>query len=148
MSASRAGSRFRTEGGGHLGYVRIVLSSSAEATPEAIAPLRHATVAAFHAAGGDPSLSDDLALAVSEACANSVRHAYPMAGDGRMTVDTWVEDDLFVVQVRDHGALLDAETREAREGLGVDLMHQVADTDVVPRASGGTEVRLAFPLSA
>jgi hypothetical protein len=28
---------------------------------------------------------------------------------------------LFVVQVRDHGALLDAETREAGEGLGVDL---------------------------
>jgi hypothetical protein len=43
--------------------------------------------------------------------------------------------------------LLDAETREAREGLGVDLMNQVADTDIVPRASGGTEVRLASPIA-
>jgi serine/threonine-protein kinase RsbW len=126
--------------------VRIVLSSSAEATPEAIAPLRHSTVAAFQAAGGDPSLSDDLALAVTEACANSVRHAYPMPGDGGMTVDAWIEDELFVVQVRDHGRLLDAETRESREGLGVALMEQVAETDIVPRASGGTEARLAFPL--
>jgi two-component sensor histidine kinase len=63
-----------------------------------------------------------------------------------MTVDSWIEDELFIVQVRDHGRLLDAETHEAREGLGVTLMQQVADADIVPRASGGTEVRLAFPL--
>jgi two-component sensor histidine kinase len=116
-----------------------------QATAESIAALRHATVAAFEAAGGDPSSSGDVALAVTEACANAVRHAYP-SGDGRMTVDSWVEDDLFIIQVRDQGHLLDAETREAREGLGVTLMQKVAEADIVPRASGGTEVRLAFPL--
>ena len=64
-----------------------------------------------------------------------------------MTVDAWIEDELFVVQVRDHGRLLDAETRESREGLGVALMEQVAEADIVPRASGGTEARLAFRLA-
>jgi anti-sigma regulatory factor (Ser/Thr protein kinase) len=128
--------------------VRIVLSSNVQATPEAIAPVRHATVAAFRAAGGDASHSEAVALAVTEACANAVRQAYPTLGDARLTVDSWIEDDLFVVQIRDHGHLLDAETHEAREGLGVRLMQEVADTDIMPRASGGTEVRLAFPLSS
>lgn len=132
---------------GNRNGVDAVLSSTVQATPEALAPLRHATVLAFLAAGGDASVSDDVALAVDEACANAVRHAYPTLGEGQIRLDAWVEGELFVVQIRDHGALLDAETREAREGLGVDLMHQVADADVVPRASGGTEVRLAFPLS-
>jgi anti-sigma regulatory factor (Ser/Thr protein kinase) len=126
--------------------VDAVLSSTVQATPEALGPLRHATVAAFLAAGGEAVQSDDVALAVDEACANAVRHAYPTLGEGQIRLDAWVEEGLFVVQVRDHGALLDAETREAREGLGVELMHQVADADVLLRASGGTEVRLAFPL--
>jgi anti-sigma regulatory factor (Ser/Thr protein kinase) len=131
---------------GHAGGMDVVFSSRADTTPQAIAPLRHAMVAAFQAAGGDPSRSDDVALAVTEACANAVRDAYPTGGDARMTVDTWIEDELFVVQIRDHGCLLDAETQEAREGLGVRLMQEVAETDITPRASGGTEVRLAFPL--
>jgi anti-sigma regulatory factor (Ser/Thr protein kinase) len=129
-----------------VGGVDAVLSSIVEATPESLAPLRHATVSAFLAAGGDASVSDDVALGVDEACANAVRHAYPTPGEGQIRLDAWIEDDLFVVQVRDRGHLLDAETREAREGLGVELMQQVADADVVPRFSGGTEVRLAFPL--
>jgi anti-sigma regulatory factor (Ser/Thr protein kinase) len=131
---------------GKRGGVDAVVSSVVAATPEALAPLRHATVSAFLAAGGEAQQADDVALAVGEGCANAVRHAYPTLGEGQIKLDAWVEDGLFIVQIRDHGSLLDAETREAREGLGVELMRQVADTDVVPRASGGTEVRLAFPL--
>lgn len=122
------------------------LTTVLDATPAALAPLRHASVEAFLAAGGDPAGSGAVALAVTEACANAVRHAYP-SGRGEIRLDTWVEGGLFVIQVRDRGILLDAETRVAREGLGVHLMHEVADTDIVPRMSGGTEVRLAFPLA-
>jgi anti-sigma regulatory factor (Ser/Thr protein kinase) len=130
---------------GQGGGVNAVLSSIVQATPEALAPLRHATVSAFLAAGGDGSGSDDVALGVDEACANAV-HAYPVPGDGQIRLDAWVEEGLFVVQIRDHGLLLDAETREAPESLGIHVMHQVADADLASRASGGTEVRLAFPL--
>jgi histidine kinase-like protein len=70
---------------GHAGGMDVVFSSRADTTPQAIAPLRHAMVAAFQAAGGDPSRSDDVALAVTEACANAVRDAYPTGGDARMT---------------------------------------------------------------
>jgi hypothetical protein len=111
------------------GGVRIVLSSSAAAPPEALAPLRHATVAAFHAAGGDP-VCDDLALAVTGACANSVRHG--AAHRWRRTYDRRCMDRgwAYRLQVRDHGRLLDAETHESREGLAVCLMQRVAETDM------------------
>lgn len=122
------------------------LSTVLDATPAALAPLRHLTVEAFEAAGGDHAEAGSVALAVTEACANAVRHSYP-CGHGQIQLDTWTEEDLFVVQVRDRGLLLDAETRVAREGLGVHLMRELADADIVPRMSGGTEVRLAFPLA-
>lgn len=122
------------------------LTTVLDATPEALARLRHLTVEAFLAAGGDPSHSGNVALAVTEAGANAVRHAYP-TGQGEIQVDTWVENNLFVVQVRDRGHLLDAETRVAREGLGTHLIREVADADIVPRMSGGAAVRLAFPLA-
>jgi anti-sigma regulatory factor (Ser/Thr protein kinase) len=137
---------FASQGGGQACGVDAGRTTVLDATPEALAPARHATVEAFVAAGGDRSESDSVALAVTEACANAVRHAYP-SGHGQILLDTWVEDELFVVQVRDRGVLLDAETRVARDGLGVQLMREVAEADVVPRMSGGTEVRLAFPLT-
>jgi anti-sigma regulatory factor (Ser/Thr protein kinase) len=68
----------------------------------------------------------DIRLAVTEACANSVRHAYPDGGEGTMLVTASVSPDTLVVTVRDNGSGI--PTRRSRSGFGVALMHALADS--------------------
>jgi anti-sigma regulatory factor (Ser/Thr protein kinase) len=109
-----------------------------------VAKVRGAAVAAFVQAGGLASKMDDVALGVSEACTSAVRHSAERSADGRIEIRAWVEDELFVVQVRDRAP--SGSERGATGDLGTRLMVLVADTDIAARESGGTEVRLAFQM--
>jgi anti-sigma regulatory factor (Ser/Thr protein kinase) len=51
-------------------------------------------------AGMSPMRTEDLVLAVNELASNSVRH-----GGGSGVLRTWVDDDTFVVEVRDGGQI-------------------------------------------
>ena len=97
---------------------------------------------------------NDLKLAVTEACTNSVRHAY--GGNGG-TVDIVYElhDDRLVVEVSDDGGGFDpSEVEEAGEltegGLGIAIIRAVADElEIGARASGqGSRLRFAKVLTA
>ena len=127
----------------------VVLSKSVQARPDVLARLRGAAVAAYVQAGGDASMTADVALAVTEACANAVRHADTgqTGTAGAIQLRAWVEEDLFLVQVCDHGAVpAPGEAWQGGGELGMRLMEQIAEVDVAARESGGTEVRLALPL--
>jgi serine/threonine-protein kinase RsbW len=92
----------------------------------------------------------DLKLALTEACTNSVRHAY---ADGTGSVDILYElhPDRLVVEVSDDGAgfeppaapsdALDAE--ELTEGgLGIAIIEALADElEIRERAQGGSSLR-------
>jgi anti-sigma regulatory factor (Ser/Thr protein kinase) len=107
--------------------------------------MRGAAVAAFVQAGGQASKLDDVALGVTEACASAVEHsAVQTEGQRRIEIRAWVEDDLFVVQVCDRAAQADSFRSEG--DLGMRLIEQIAEADVATRESGGTELRLAFPM--
>ena len=56
------------------------------AVAENVAPLRHAVVDLALRAGADDGVRTDLALAVGEACANVVVHAYPPGDVGPLIV--------------------------------------------------------------
>ena len=118
------------------------------AVPESIRAVRGEVVGAYESGGGDPSFSADVALAVTEAAANAIRHAYPNQGDGSITVRGWFEDGLFIVQVLDRGVGMDSPTRDPGAHLGIALIEQLADAQFAMREGGGTEARLAFPLVA
>jgi two-component sensor histidine kinase len=125
-----------------------VLDGTLPAVPSSIEELRRAAVVAYENGGGDPELAADVALGVTEATANSIRHAYPERSDGRISVRAWFEDEMFVVQVLDRGVGIDTPTRSPGAHLGIALIEQLADAQFSMREGGGTEARLAFPLRA
>jgi serine/threonine-protein kinase RsbW len=96
----------------------------------------------------DDETMNDLKLAVTEACTNSVRHAY---GDNRGTVDIVYElhEDRLVVVVSDDGAGFDPdELVEAGEltegGLGIAIIRALVDEFEVGERGDGRGSRLRF----
>ena len=78
----------------------------------------------------------DIALGVTEACANVVRHAYPDGG-GEVELEAVLEDGDLVVCVSDAGVGFEHPPREPGAGLGVPLVERWRR----PRFTPGPEVR-------
>ncbi|MFL5964685.1 MAG: ATP-binding protein [Gaiellaceae bacterium] len=98
----------------------------------------------------------DLKLALTEACTNSVRHAYA-GGEGTVEIFYELHDDKLVVEVVDEGegfeppagpsnALDDEELSEG--GLGIAIIEALADEfEIRERAQGGSFLRFVKHLS-
>ena len=90
----------------------------------------------------------DLKLALTEACTNSVRHAY-REGGGTVDIVYHLEPDRLVVEVTDDGRGFDPAERddgsngELNEGgLGIAIIRAVADeVEIGERESGGSRLR-------
>jgi serine/threonine-protein kinase RsbW len=89
----------------------------------------------------------DLKLAVTEACGNSVRHAYP-GGDGDVTVAYALEGETLEMVVEDRGigvaAQEPAERAELDGGMGMSIIRTIVDDLAVEPGAGGrgTVVRM------
>jgi serine/threonine-protein kinase RsbW len=95
----------------------------------------------------EPKLSD-IRLAVTEACANVVVHAYPDGHGGPMEVIASKHDDTLTVLVRDWGRGIGPRPDSPGLGLGLSLIAALADS--VQLAHGDiehTEVRMTFSLA-
>ena len=104
---------------------------------------------------GDELLAD-LKLAVTEACGNAVRHAYP-EGTGDVSVAFVVRDDAIEMIVEDQGAGVSAAKvphgpvdGPVDGGMGMAIMRTVVDElDVSAGSDGrGTVVRMTKRLPA
>jgi serine/threonine-protein kinase RsbW len=73
----------------------------------------------------------DLKLAITEACSNSIRHAYDEGLDEKVFVTYEMRDDRLVVEVRDRGRGFEyegANTDDLPEGgLGISIIRAVCD---------------------
>lgn len=98
------------------------------------------------AAGASAGQIDAVRLAVSEALTNAVLHAYgDQPGDVHVTAAV-VPGELWVL-IADDGRGLEPKTDRPGLGFGLALISQVSDElAIVPRAGGGTEVRMRFDL--
>jgi anti-sigma regulatory factor (Ser/Thr protein kinase) len=128
-----------------------VIRSSASRSP------RSRTTCCWHASRSPASAAQapvseealaDLKLAITEACGNSVRHAYP-DGSGDVSVAYSLRPDSLELVVEDQGTGLDpsavnttSDTGES--GMGMSIIRAVVDElEVRPGADGkGTFVRM------
>jgi serine/threonine-protein kinase RsbW len=96
----------------------------------------------------DETLSD-LKLALTEACSNSVRHAYG-SGEGQVDIRYELHPDRLVVEVTDDGEGFDpAHTRQndgdpPEGGLGIAIIRSIADELEIGTGEGGRGSRLRF----
>lgn len=129
---------------GTRGFTREV-----PAEPAQIGGLRH-EVLAFAAAHNAPAdVRDDIAIAVSEACANVVMHAY--AGDprpGPLTVQTYYDNGQLVVIVTDEGGGLLTRSDNPGTGLGLSLMRRLTQRlEITDHSPAGTKVLMRFAIA-
>jgi serine/threonine-protein kinase RsbW len=117
------------------------------ARAENIAIVRHALGGLGDAFGvPEPKLSD-IRLAVTEACANVVVHAYPEDQEGPMEVLANMGEDALTVLVRDWGRGIRPRSDSPGLGLGLSLIAALAES--VQLGHDGeehTEVRMTFSL--
>jgi len=115
------------------------------ARAENIAVVRHALGALGDVGALDDQTLADARLAVTEACANVVVHAYPETTDGSLEVRADVDEDRLQVTVRDHGEGILSGGQDA--GLGLALIGALADSVQLGRDEDQcTEVRMTFRL--
>jgi anti-sigma regulatory factor (Ser/Thr protein kinase) len=94
---------------------------------------------------GDDDLSNDVALAVTEATGNVIRHAYPTT-PGQLTVSATIQDATLIVLVADLGVGLFEPARDPGLGFGIPLMRTTTEDLVIDsRPGAGTDVQLHFP---
>src|SRR5205085_8510597 len=97
-------------------------------------------------AGASQEQLDAIALATSEAVANSVMYAYP-ASAGPIDLNGWLAGGELWLTVADDGVGLGAGVASGGLGLGLALISLLTDSvSIHDRSCGGTELRMTFDL--
>ncbi len=121
---------------------------SLPAQAENIALIRHAFGAVGEAFAVDEQLLSDVRLAVTEACANVVVHAYPDGDPGPLDVYATLGEDKLTVVVRDEGPGILPHPGSPGLGLGLPLIASLTESVQLGHDEHErTEVRMTFSLS-
>jgi anti-sigma regulatory factor (Ser/Thr protein kinase) len=113
------------------------------ARPENIMLVRHVLTALAEALGLSRGVTDDMRLAVTEACTNVVRHAYDDGG----TIDLVVRPDgeALEVIVADEGRGIGPSPDTAGPGLGLPLIAALTDSlEIDETPSRGSRLIMTF----
>jgi len=136
-------------GNGHTRSIRLTIP----ARPEYITLGRLALtgIARLRAEPLSQEVLGDLKLALTEACTNSVRHAYD-GGDGTVEIVYELHSDRLVVEVADEGGgfdrsdtakgAIDEEEELSEGGLGIAIIEALSDEfEIRERDGGGSSLR-------
>ena len=128
--------------------MRLDLSATREVVPFARAAI---TRVCEHLEIGD-RLTEDIRLAVTEACSNCAIHAYDDSVDSPTYVlNARVERGVLRIVVSDRGmGINESRARKAPStGYGLCMIEQLADSSsATARPGGGTRVVMRFPFAA
>lgn len=98
----------------------------------------------------EPEVIADVKLALTEACSNSIRHAYEDGREGEVEIRYELLASNLAVEVSDEGGgfdptLLESDQSELDEGgLGIAIIRAVTDDLSIGPRSGGTGSCLRF----
>ena len=126
---------------------RGVVALSIPAKAEYIALSRLALTGISGICPLDPEVLADLKLAITEACSNSIRHAYEGARDGTVEIRYELDGDKVAVEVRDEGTGFTAEAAEGTDaeldegGLGIAIIRAVVDELAIESNGRGSRLR-------
>jgi serine/threonine-protein kinase RsbW len=150
-SHARQRGGWNTDSDGHreqLGRSAAALESDIRLTlparPENVAVVRHVLGALAEALDLPRALTEDVRLAVTEACTNVVRHAYT-DGDGTIDVVARPKGSELEVIVEDTGRGLGPSPDTSGPGLGLPLIAALADRLEIDRSmSAGSRLVMSF----
>jgi anti-sigma regulatory factor (Ser/Thr protein kinase) len=111
-----------------------------DAVPDSVPEARQRVRAWCEGARVDGRIQADLLLAVTEAAANAVQHAYPRGRQGTFTLDARREDGEVVIEIRDKGVGMAAAPPSQGGGLGVEIIRRMFPRSTLSDADPGTRV--------
>jgi anti-sigma regulatory factor (Ser/Thr protein kinase) len=117
------------------------------AVAQAVTSARHELAAYAERMGINGERLDSVRLAVSEAVANAVLHAY-RGEPGAIRLTAAVTGGMLRVTVADHGCGHRMPAEKPGLGLGFGLMATASDEFELADGNPGTQVRLVFLLDA
>jgi len=134
------------ENGSSANVVSLVIPAKAEY----IALGRLALTGLLRPLAVEPEVIADVKLALTEACSNSIRHAYADGREGAVAIRYEVVDGRLDVEVSDEGGGFDLGVLEGNGGeldeggLGIAIIRAVTDGLTIGPRSGGTGSCLRF----
>jgi serine/threonine-protein kinase RsbW len=141
---------------GHAAAQAIRLTIPAKPEYITLGRLALTGIARLRAEPLSPELLGDLKLALTEACTNSVRHAYA-GGEGLVEILYELHADRLVVEVSDSGGGFDppaqpaaalSEEELSEGGLGIAIIEALSDElEISEGAQGGSRLRFVKRLS-
>lgn len=118
------------------------------ADPGELARLRHETRDWLRSTGVDPAATEDAVLALGEAAANAVEHAYLGGENGEIEVELTRDDDAGLCMViRDFGRWR-SPAAPGRRGRGIWIMRRLTREVSTATDSGGTTVTIHMTVPA
>jgi sigma-B regulation protein RsbU (phosphoserine phosphatase) len=133
------------------GSDETIISMHLPARADRLRVIRQAVRGALELLECDEEMTEQVILAVDEACQNVVRHAYGGRDDGELVVCLRRAASDIVVEIQDFAAPVDVETVRGRDlddirpgGLGVHLIREIMDDVqfVTPPAGVGNLLQL------
>ncbi|ODU02947.1 MAG: hypothetical protein ABS81_15965 [Pseudonocardia sp. SCN 72-86] len=125
------------------------LALEVSSDPALLAPMRRSVVAWARALGLAEETVADLQLAVGEAAANGVEHAYPADAAGLVEITLRLRRRrgrrVVAVRVCDHGSWRRPPADPGYRGRGIEMIRAVANEVAISPGPGGTEVTFSLP---
>ena len=107
------------------------------AEPKTLAQVRRVLRRWLNESGADEGEVAEMTIAVSEACANAIEHAYSPS-PATFELHGWVRDGQFTVTVRDGGRW--RAPRGQNRGRGLSIIVAAMDDVQIDRTAEGTEI--------
>lgn len=122
----------------------VLLELGFPAQPQELGTMRHRLAAALARAGVETLLRQSLVLAVDEACANVIRHAYGGACEARIELRLTLDGQELLFELRDFAPCVDADKVKPRDldecrpgGLGINFIDTLMDSWTLQPCVGG-----------